>query len=126
MEETPIWIVHYSTYFSSIISLSFHYSTYFSSIFSIYFHYSNWGFFHIFSIFSLFNLLFLCIFQIQKTIAYINYHPQRHRWQRKIHHRSSSSISSNSVNIPPKTRKTTKSQTRRSTLWSDMENIEEK
>jgi hypothetical protein len=33
---------HYSTYFSSIISISFHYSTQFSSEFSISFHYSTY------------------------------------------------------------------------------------
>jgi hypothetical protein len=46
--------LHYSTYFSSIISISFHYSNCLSSIFSLSFHYLT----YLSSIFSLICLLF--------------------------------------------------------------------
>ena len=47
MNELKLY--HYSTWLSSIFSISFHYSTYFSYIFSISFHYST----HVSSIFSI-------------------------------------------------------------------------
>jgi hypothetical protein len=75
----------YSTYFLSIISISFHNSTCLSSIFFHILSLSNLPFFHIFHIISQFNLLFFNIFQIISLFSNSSWIVKRYgKYRRKV------------------------------------------